>query len=270
MSTAAAPVPVAGVRQHAPHTRTQILGLLLIAAASLMVFIGATVTGTPLVDASFLIVPAAAGAVGAGLAWRFGTWANIVAIVLGLLGGMMTFWLVFGLFEPASFVEFTAGVTFVIGVLLMLGGGVTSIVRRKDQRSEATRSERIIERSALGLVAAAVLVSLPMWLMARNTVDAATAAGLPQIGIENFEFAGPTTVAATDGEVTLLLENGDVAFHTFTIDALGIDVGLVPGSSEVVTFSAEPGTELAYYCVPHSSVDDGLDGEDMAGTLRVE
>lgn len=246
------------------------LGLLLIAAASLMVFVGAAVTGTPLVDASFLIVPVAAGALGAGLAWRFGTWANAVGIVLGLAGGSMTFWLVFGLFEPSSFVEFTAGVAFVVGVLLMLGGGATALIRRKDRRTEASPAERMIERSALGLVAAAVVISLPMWLLARNTVDAATAAGLPQIAMENFAFAGATTVTATDGEVTLLLENGDVALHTFTIDALGVDVELVPGSSEVVTFSAEPGTELAYYCVPHSSVDDGLDDEDMAGTLLVE
>ena len=71
------------------------------------------------------------------------------------------------------------------------------------------------------------------------------------------------------GEASVVVRNNDAFMHTFTIDELGVDVQLIPGSAEVITFPAEPGQTIAYYCVPHSS-EGGDEPDDMAGTLAIE
>ena len=269
MSTVAAHVPAAEGRARIVHTRTQVLGLVLIAGAVLFTLIAGVTAGIPMSDASFLILPIVLAGVGAALSWRFGLWAKILGIVLGLGAGMVVFWLVFGLFVPASFVEFSSGAAFLIGVLLTLGGGIAAIVHRRDERVEATRTERMVDRGALALVALALVVSFPLWLAARGGVDPAVAAGLPELSMANFAFDGATTATAEAGEVSVVVRNTDAFVHTFTVDELGVDVQLVPGSAEVITFPAEPGQTIAYYCVPHSS-EGGDEPDDMAGTLAIE
>ncbi|MFP5308770.1 MAG: cupredoxin domain-containing protein [Actinomycetes bacterium] len=268
MSTAAA--HTTSGRPHravAAHTRTEVLGLSLIAGANTLVLVVGLSTGIPLSDASFLFAPLLAAAGGAALAWSTGTWGRAVALVLGLGAATMTFWLGFGILAPMSFVEFTSGTAFLLGVGLLLWGGIASLVRRNDIRTGPTRSETMLDRTALAVVGLALLVSLPLWALSRSTVDATTTAGMPVVAVQNFAFED-LTVTSSDGAVSLVVRNRDAFGHTFTIDELGVDVALLPGSAEVVTFDAAPGT-YTYYCIPHSA-EAGAGEDDMAATLTIE
>lgn len=268
MSTAT-PAAAASWRHRAVavHTRTEVLGLAMISGALLFLLAAGLAAGLPLGDASFLIPFIVAPAIGAALAWRFGTWGRAVGLLLGVVTGAMTFFLMFGIFVPASFVEFTAGTAYLLGVVLMLYGGIASIVRRADIREEPARTEVMLDRAALAIVLVAFLVSLPLWLAGRTTVDAAAAEGLPMVAASNFEYEDLTVTAG--GEATsIVVHNEDPFMHTFTIDALGIDVELLPGSSEIVELPAEAGT-YTFYCIPHS-FEDGAAEDDMAATLTIE
>ena len=48
-----------------------------------------------------------------------------------------------------------------------------------------------------------------------------------------------------------MVRNDDPFLHTFTVDELGIDIELLPGSSQIVELPATAGT-CTYYCIPHS------------------
>ena len=82
---------------------------------------------------------------------------------------------------PASFVEFTAGRRLRRSVsACSLYGGIASLVRRDDIRRAPARTEILLDRIALALVLAAFVVSLPLWLLGRATVDAAAARVCPR------------------------------------------------------------------------------------------
>lgn len=269
MSTVAARLPVVDRRERAVYTRTQVLGLSLVAGSLILLIVAALVAGIPFGDAAFLFLPIGAAIVGAAAAWRFGTWGKVVGLVGTLIAVGMTFWLAFGILEPGSYVEFTAGTAHLVGSLLALGGGITAIVKRHDLRVDATRTERAIDLGALAIVIAALAMSLPIWAVQRGTVSAEAAAGLDEIAMANFEFGGATEVVASGGEVSFVVRNQDPFSHTFTVDGV-VDELLLPGASTIVTFPAEVGETITYYCIPHSVTDDGLDPEDdMMGTLTV-
>jgi uncharacterized cupredoxin-like copper-binding protein/mono/diheme cytochrome c family protein len=67
-----------------------------------------------------------------------------------------------------------------------------------------------------------------------------------------------------DTDVTFHLPNDGAAAHNFSIDALGIDVDLAPGSEEQVVINAPAGT-YEYYCNVPGHKEAG-----MVGTLVVE
>lgn len=81
-----------------------------------------------------------------------------------------------------------------------------------------------------------------------------------------FEFDRATYDVA--GGATILVKNSDPFVHTFTVDALDIDVDLGPGSETLVTIPAEPGTYVLF-CQPHSSDKDDPGEDDMAAVLEV-
>lgn len=265
----AAEMPRAGWRHRAvpAHTRTEVLGLSMLAGSIAFLLAAGLVSGLPLGEAAFLLPMIAAPAIGAVLAWRFSTWGRAVGLLLGIATAVMTFFLGFGIMVPKSFVEFTAATGFILGVVLLLYGGIGSIVRRADVRDEPARSEVLLGRTALGIVALALVVSLPLWLTSRTTVAASAAEGLPEVVATNFTFAD-VTVPATSSGASVVVRNQDPFMHTFTIDELGIDVELLPGSASVVELPASPGT-YTYYCVPHSG-EAGAGEDDMAATLTIQ
>lgn len=265
----AAEMPDVGRRHRGvpAHTQTEVLGLALVSGAILFLLAAGLLSGLPLDDAAFLLPMIVAPAIGAVLAWRFSTWGRAVGLLLGIATAVMTFWLGFGIMVPKSFVEFTAATAFLLGVGLLLYGGIGSIVRRADLRDEPARTEVLLNRTAVGIVVLALVVSLPLWLASRTTVDASAAGGLPEVVATNFTFTDVTVPATSDG-ASVVVRNQDPFMHTFTIDDLGIDVELLPGSASVVELPATPGT-WTYYCIPHSG-EAGAGEDDMAATLTIE
>jgi plastocyanin len=73
----------------------------------------------------------------------------------------------------------------------------------------------------------------------------------------------PDSLRAPAGKVTVAVRNRDLFWHTFTIDALKVDVPAPVGGLRSATFEAKPGT-YSYYCrIPgHATLG-------MRGTLTV-
>jgi plastocyanin len=73
----------------------------------------------------------------------------------------------------------------------------------------------------------------------------------------------PRSFEVPGGRVTVAVRNRDLFWHTFTIDALKVDVRAPVGRLRTATFEAKPGT-YTYYCrIPgHTTLG-------MRGTLRV-
>jgi plastocyanin len=86
--------------------------------------------------------------------------------------------------------------------------------------------------------------------------------GATEIETTNVAFS-PETFQARSGQVTVAVRNRDLFWHTFTIDALGVDARAPVGQVRTVTFEARPGT-YTYYCrIPgHATLG-------MRGTLTV-
>ena len=87
-------------------------------------------------------------------------------------------------------------------------------------------------------------------------------AGATDVQTVNVTFV-PKSFEVPSGKVTVAVRNRDLFWHTFTIDALEVDVRAPVGRLRTATFEAEPGT-YTYYCrIPgHATLG-------MRGTLRV-
>ena len=86
--------------------------------------------------------------------------------------------------------------------------------------------------------------------------------GATEVRTVNVAFV-PKSFEVPSGKVTLAVRNRDLFWHTFTIDALKVDVRAPVGRLRAVTFEAKPGT-YTYYCrIPgHATLG-------MRGTLKV-
>jgi plastocyanin len=86
--------------------------------------------------------------------------------------------------------------------------------------------------------------------------------GATEIETVNIAFS-PDTFQAASGQVTAAVRNRDLFWHTFTIDALGVDVRAPVGQLRSATFEARPGTYSFYCRIPgHATLG-------MRGTLTV-
>jgi uncharacterized cupredoxin-like copper-binding protein len=86
--------------------------------------------------------------------------------------------------------------------------------------------------------------------------------GAAEIETTNVAFV-PDSLRATGGEVTVAVRNRDLFWHTFTIDALGVDVTAPVGRLRLATFEAQPGTYSFSCRIPgHAALG-------MRGTLTV-
>jgi len=106
-----------------------------------------------------------------------------------------------------------------------------------------------------------VLGSLVSMVAAANTTSDVALEGDVIIVAEDVLFTERAEVATGDG--ALFIDNRDPGRHTFTIEALGIDVELPAGTARrVVLGSVAPGT-YEYVCTI-------IGHEKMTGTLIVE
>jgi plastocyanin len=100
-----------------------------------------------------------------------------------------------------------------------------------------------------------------VWAMTDAAPQVAPAGAL-EVETVNIAFV-PDSLRASSGEVQVAVRNRDLFWHTFTIDALGVDVTAPVGRLRSVAFQARPGT-YSYYCrIPaHATLG-------MRGTITV-
>lgn len=271
-SSVPAPVAVAAERARVVYTRVAALGLVFIAAIPLLFIAAGLVAGQDLGDdLVFFLGVAAVALAGAALVRKLGLAGRVAGLVASILAGGSIFWAFSGIFTPSATVDFVAAVLWPLGVLMGMGGAIAALVagRRGHATSEATRGERRIMRTAVGLVALALVVSVVTSFTTQTTIGAAAAQGATAVEYASFEF-GQSTYTVAAGEVKMLVHNGDAFIHDFAVPALGVEPTLVnPGSDALVEFTAAPGTYLMF-CTLHSDTSDTEIGRNMAATLVVE
>jgi plastocyanin len=100
-----------------------------------------------------------------------------------------------------------------------------------------------------------------VWAMTDAQSQAAPS-GATEVQTVNVAYV-PKSIEVPSGKVTVAVRNRDLFWHTFTIDALKVDVRAPVGRLRTATFEAKPGT-YTYYCRIPGHVTLG-----MRGTLRV-
>ena len=239
------------------------LGFAMAAAGPLLLLAAVVLWGLDTDDLAFFVVPIVAGIVGAVLIRRRSTAARVVAVLLAVVIALMLFWTAFGLAAPASFFDFVPGILVLPGALLALVAGVVSM------RSRSAIGEG--ERRAIGGIGAVLgllaLGSAVLTLTGKDTLsEVERESADAEVTLSDFEFdAEGYDLAPGD---TVLVRNDDPVLHTFTIDALDIDVTMNPGSEKLVTLPDEPGTYVLY-CAPHTSDEDEPSEDDMAAQLTI-
>ncbi len=251
--------------------RTQILGLALAGlGAGVMLVIGLA-TGAPLDEASFLMIPLALAAVAVGLAWRFGTWARVLGVVISLLVGLALFWTAFGLAAIDSPADFVPGVMVPMGTVLGLVGGVRSLVGRRPVASEPSPTESRTRTIAAAVVLLAVIIASAANLLTRDSVAAAAASGATPVSMGSFVFEPATFTVAAGEDAQLLVTNDDAFLHDLALPEQDLAVTVSPGSEALLDVSSLAPGAYTVYCTLHSDTGDpDADTAGMAGTLVVE
>jgi plastocyanin len=107
-----------------------------------------------------------------------------------------------------------------------------------------------------------VVASLGLVWAMTNAAPQAAPRGALEMQTVNVAYH-PDSLQSTGGKVTVALQNRDLFWHTFTIDALGVDVTAPVGQLRSAAFEARPGT-YSYYCRIPSHATLG-----MRGTITV-
>lgn len=238
-------------------------------SASIVMLAAGAIWGLNIGDSlGFFLLPAIAGIGGSLLVRRRRTVWKVVAIVLGAFAAMMLFWTAFGLAEPGSVFDFVPGLLLVGGLLIAVIAGVGSIrSRKRGALDHAEGGERQAIHTVLVCLGTLTLLSAILSITGRETVSTAAARDADiVVDLKDFEF-DKASYATEDGS-TILVRNSDPFLHTFTIDALDIDVKLTVGSEKLVTIPDEAGT-FVLYCQPHTSDPEDPGDHDMAATLEV-
>ena len=149
---------------------------------------------------------------------------------------------------PASLVAFS---------LAGLIGSLAAIIHLRDPAAGRAAA------APTGILAVVfVFASLGLvWAMS-DAAAQVVPAGAVELQTVNIAYV-PDSLQARAGKVTVAVRNRDLFWHTFTIDALKVDVRAPVGRLQSATFEAKPGT-YTYYCRIPGHVTLG-----MRGTLTV-
>jgi plastocyanin len=152
------------------------------------------------------------------------------------------------LLVPGSLVAFS---------LAGLVGAVAAIVHLRDPAAGRAAAAPTGVLAVVFVVASLGLV----WAMT-DAESQAVPPGAVELQTVNVRY-DPDSLRASGGKVTVAVRNRDLFWHTFTIDALKVDVRAPVGRLRTATFQAKPGT-YAFYCrIPgHATLG-------MRGTLAV-
>jgi len=247
------------------YTRIALLGIglyLLIEAVILV----ATVVYTP----SELWYPFLVGglALAGGLAILFvRPWGLVVGLLGGLVGVMFSLDSIGeNLSSPDSFLDFAYRPVFWGGgTILVLTGTIGGLVQHFRGRTSA-RGPAMVTKAAIGLLAVVAALSVYSAALTISGVDHVSAAdkqGATILTANALRYDLDTLAASPGGRTKIVVKNDDPARHTFTVDALGIDVELGPRDERLILLDSPPPGTYEFRC--------RITGhERMKGILRVE
>jgi hypothetical protein len=221
-------------------TRLGMLGQVFVGAGALTLLLAIVVFGLEAEgELFFLLTVSGVALAGALAAWKLGVVGKVIGIVTALLTGMALFWTAFGLGAFPSFFDVMPGVLVIPGAILAVVAYTSAIVagRRGRRTPAATEGERTAIRVALAIVGVVAIVSGALTVVGRSSVDAGQAD--VTVTLSDFEF--DQDAYRLEPGATVHVRNTDPLFHTFTIDALDIDVALMPGDEALVRIPDEPG-----------------------------
>ena len=227
---------ISGWKTRPVYTRVSIVGLLLIALASLVFTVLSMIDG----EAStvvFSIISIVLSVVFAGLMWRFGRWALVLAVLWGFLNLIVWGWLlVLSLSYPNSFFDFVLPLLLTIGALLTAVGAIVAFVqqRRGTVRTVSSRAERrTFGAIAVALLALSVL-SGSLHIAGLTTVSFEVEAGAIVVEMKN-SYLAPERLEIPVGETArIVVKNNDFFVHTFEIEELGIEHTILPFSELLI------------------------------------
>ncbi|HEY7295801.1 MAG TPA: cupredoxin domain-containing protein, partial [Dehalococcoidia bacterium] len=244
------------------YTRATVFGLLVLAAAGLLLLAAALLAG----DAGFAVFGTILTVVPAVLSLfvpRSRTWPLVVTAVL-----MVPALLFIGsavpdsIGHPNSFFDFVPAIIGTVGALIALVSAIVALVQRRRGRTASGMSagQRTGIFVLVGALAVLGVVSGVATLAGRTTVSAAAKSGASPVTMKGFSFKTARVNTRAGQSVRLLVKNDSPALHNFTIKQLGVAETLLPGSEKLVQLQNVAPGSYTYICTLH----DG-----MTGTLTV-
>ena len=247
------------------YTRIALLGIALYLFIEVVILI-VTLVFEPSEWAYACIVGGIAAAVG-GVIYFVRPWGLILGVLFGLLGILFAIdGLGDNLSSPDSFLDFAYRPVFgLAAAVFVLSGSLAGLIQAIRGRTSTTGPVSVTRavKGVLGLVVILSIFSAVLTVAGVHAVSAADKQGATTITAHVTKFDTDTLMASADGTTKFVFKNDDPIIHTFTIDALDIDVKVGPRSEMLIELkSPKPGT-YEFYCriTGHT--------EQMHGTLTV-
>ncbi len=248
-----------GWKTHSFYTRVAVAGLMLFALVMFVFSIVTLINGDP-VGLGIFIIFAVLSVIFAGLVWRFGRWA----LVLAALWGVPNLWGFLFLYPLNSFFDFVLPLLLTVGALLALVGAVVAFVqqRRGTVRKVFTRAERRTFGAIATALVALVVLSGTLHIVGLTSVSAEVEAGAIVVEMKN-DYLVPDRLEIPVGETApIVVKNKDFFVHTFEIDKLGVKHTVLPFSELLIELRPSITGEFTYRS------EAPMTG-DMEGTLVV-
>lgn len=161
------------------YTRIVIIGFLLVVFAFIVIAVGNLLDRT-FENLGFSLISLIPTLVIAGLVWKYGRWALVVAVIFALFGLVfVSGFFEYGLGNPNSFFDFVPNVLILVGIVLVLVGGVVAFIQRR--RSDPRIVLTGVERRTLGAVGV-VLVALAITSSILTVTERASVSAQDRVG----------------------------------------------------------------------------------------
>ncbi len=120
--------------------------------------------------------------------------------------------------------------------------------RRGATRDASSAADRWALWATTAMVVGLMVASGALHLNSLEVVSADDKAAAISVDIENSTFKPAQLTVPAGTPTKFVITNRDLTVHTFTIEALGIDVKVLPGSEELIELSSLPAGTYVYVC----------------------
>ncbi len=238
------------------RTRTGLSWAGVLRGAALGQVVGLAIAAAVLRDAEAAGISVATLVAFGLLRFRGGTLGKILLALLfvdvAFFMGAAAFTNLIGAADPAA----TVGPGVLSGIAIL---GLAAAIREVALRGQRSAPSAAVTVTTIVVTAAFLtLTAASLFTGGRTT---AAASDVLRLETKNVSYSS-TALDAKAGAITIRAKNGDLFWHTFTIDELAVDLRIPVGGEQQASFTAKPGTYRYYCAIPgHSSV--------MHGTLTV-